>query len=56
MDPAAQSKQTDEDDAEYLPLPHAVLEVAPEETTPLPTSISAMDPAAQFEQADVDTE
>ena len=54
MDPAAQVEQIDVDDAEYVPLSQAVHEVAPLDTIPLPAPISAIDPAAQVEQAEFD--
>ena len=54
MDPAAHVKQTEIDDAEYVPLPQAVHEVAPLDTIPLPSPISVIDPAAQVEQAEFD--
>ena len=51
---AGHEVQTEVDDAEYVPLPQAVHEVAPDDTTPLPAPISTIDPAAQVKQIDVD--
>ena len=54
MDPAAQVEQATIDDAEYVPLPQGVHEVAPDDFTPVPAPISAIDPAAQVEQATIE--
>ena len=54
MDPAVQVEQATIDDAEYVPLPQGVHEVAPDDSTPVPAPISTMDPAVQVEQATID--
>ena len=54
MNPAEQVEQTTIDDAEYVPLPQRVHEVAPDVTTPVLAPISTMDPAAHVEQTEVE--
>ena len=54
IDPGAHTAQAAEDMPLNWPATHAVHVVAPLLTTPVPTPISAIDPAAQTAQATVD--